>query len=202
MSNKKMDWYIENNDFEGAVERLETTSARWKKSWYQVCATIFEACGEWAKKYVLCPAENAVKKVSQVLDRKSKYQSRILKSSDCNYNFADVKGIEKCYLFEFFDKNGKSICSKVGTTTRKVVQRLREELNSNTYIQMGAETAVIHRVYDCGEIPAEGLESYFRAAYIKKFPESFKKNDRFINAKFDLAEADKIAAKYLELVAA
>jgi hypothetical protein len=61
---------------------------------------------------------------------------------------------------------------------------------------MGAVRCVIHRIYDCGNIPAEGLESYFRAKYIRKYPESFKKNDRFINEKFDLKEADCIFSEY------
>jgi hypothetical protein len=63
---------------------------------------------------------------------------------------------------------------------------------------MGCVRAIVHRVYDCGELPAEGLESYFRAKYIKKYPNSFKKNDRFINEFFDLMQADKIAEKYLQ----
>ena len=76
--------------------------------------------------------------------------------------------------------------------------QLKEELKSATYTKMGCVRAVVNRVYDCGSLPAEGLESYFRAAYIKKYPESFKKNDRFISTFFDLAEADKIAATYLK----
>ena len=90
------------------------------------------------------------------------------------------------------------VCSKVGTTTRTVKQRLTEELRSNTYKKIGCVRAVINRVYDCGDMPAEGLESYFRAMYIKKFPQSFKKNDRFMNTFFDFKEADKIVEKYFE----
>ena len=105
--------------------------------------------------------------------------------------------MQKCYLIEFFDKEDNSLCSKVGTTKRTVQQRLREELRSDTYKKMGAIRCVVHRVYDCGEIPAEGLESEFRAKYIRKYPHSFYKNDRFIKQTFDLAEADKICKGYL-----
>ena len=87
--------------------------------------------------------------------------------------------------------------AKIGTTTRAVLKRLKEELQSKTYKEMGCVRAVINRVYDCGNLPAEGLESYFRATYIKRYPDSFKKNDRFISTFFDLTEADKIAEKYL-----
>ena len=84
----------------------------------------------------------------------------------------------------------------MGTTTRKVLQRLKEELNSDTYKKIGCTRAVVNRVYDCGNIPAEGLESYFRAMYIRRYPQSFKKNDRFMNEWFDLKEADEIVLKY------
>ena len=73
---------------------------------------------------------------------------------------------------------------------------MKEELRSNTYKKIGCVKAVVDRVYDCGDIPAEGLESYFRAMYIRKYPESFKKIDRFMNEWFDLKEADEIVLKY------
>lgn len=197
MANKSREWYIENNDFEGAVERLESTNATWKGRWYEVCEQIFNSCKEWAKEYVLDPIGKAVHKVGEIITkRRTKYNSQILVSSDCKSLFDNAK--QKCYLFEFFDENDKHICSKVGTTTRTVRKRLTEELNNDTYTKLGAVKAIIHRVFDCGDIPAEGLESYFRAMYIRKYPNSFKKNDRFMNLKFDLNEADKIAEKYLE----
>lgn len=196
MANKSMTWYVANNDFEGAKERLETTSPSWKTKWFEVCKTIFENCKDLAKKYILDAYEKSVKEITKVpTKRKNKYSDAILISSDCKSLLDEAN--EKCYLFEFFDENDNSICSKVGTTTRTVLQRLKEELKSKTYTEMGAVKAVIHRVYDCGQLPAEGLESYFRAMYIRKYPNSFKKNDRFINAKFDLLEADKISASYL-----
>ena len=68
-------------------------------------------------------------------------------------------------VYSHFDENDNLVCSKIGTTTRKVAQRLKEELRSDTYKKMGAVRCIIHRVYDCGKIPAEGLESLFRANY-------------------------------------
>ena len=88
------------------------------------------------------------------------------------------------------------VCSKIGTTTRTVLQRLKEELKSKTYTSIGCVRAVVNRVYDCGDVPAEGLESYFRAMYIRKYPQSFKKNDRFMKEWFDLKEADEIVLNY------
>ena len=106
---------------------------------------------------------------------------------------------EKCYLFEFYNSKNNLICSKVGTTKRKVLQRLKEELNSNTYKKLDCTKAIIRRVYDCGNMPAEGAESFLRAFYIKKYPNSFKKNDRFMKEFFDFEITDKLMEKYLEI---
>lgn len=189
--------YIEQNDLEGAKEKLDTSTGRWKSHWYATCETIFNSCKEWAKMYVLDPIAKTVKKI---IEGKAFFpklrKTDISASEDCIIE-NNEKNVQKCYLIEFFDENDESICSKVGTTTRTVQERVREELRSNTYKKMGAVRCLIHRVYDCGKIPAEGLESMFRATYIRKYPNSFHKNDRFIKQKFDLAEADKICKGYL-----
>ena len=196
MANKSMEWYITNNDFEGAKERLDNTSPNWKKKWYAVCETIYNNCKDLAKKYILNPLEYTVTLIEKIVGkRKSKFDDNILVAD--GVDLLD-NATQKCYLFTFFNDNDEMVCSKVGTTIRSVKQRLKEELKSKTYTQMGCVRAVVNRVYDCGDLPAEGLESYFRANYIKQFPDSFKKNDRFIDTFFDLKEADKIAEKYLK----
>lgn len=182
--------YVINNDLEGAVSRLNTTTPRWYDKWFEVCKEIYNANKKWAKLYIIDPIAKTIKKL--IVFPKTK-KSGIDVAEGCSF---EIAGTEKCYLIEFFDENDNSICSKVGTTTRTVLERIREELNSKTYKSMGAVRCVIHRIYDCGNIPAEGLESYFRAKYIRKYPESFKKNDRFINEKFDLKEADCIFSEY------
>lgn len=198
MANKSKEWYVEHNDFEGAFDRWETTSPRWKKSWYEVCEKIFNASRRWAENYVLNPINQTIHRIKDIRNAFApKVRTNgIAISNDCP-NWNNEKGIQKCYLIEFFNRNKESICSKVGTTIRSVQQRIKEELDSDTYQKMGATSCVIHRVYDCGEIPAEGLESRFRAEYIRKYPKSFSKNDRFINTQFDLVEADRICAEYL-----
>lgn len=190
-------YYIRNNDLEGAKARLEASDGRWRPHWYEACEKIFNSCKEWAKFYVLDPINKTVRKI---LEGKTLFpklrKTDISASEDCIIE-NNEKNVQKCYLIEFFDENDESICSKVGTTTRTIQERVREELRSDTYKKMGAVRCIIHRVYDCGKIPAEGLESLFRANYIRKYPNSFHKNDRFIKQKFDLAEADKICKGYL-----
>lgn len=192
----KMEWYLENNDFEGAKERFETTSPSWKNRWFEICMKIYNRCKELANVYFLNPINKTITKIAQVVGkRRSKYDDFIQINADLAKDYD--KGKEKCYLFTFYNENNEMVCSKIGTTTREVRKRLVEELKSKTYKEMGCVRAVINRVYDCGELPAEGLESYFRAMYIKQFPNSFKKNDRFMNTFFDLKKADEIALAYL-----
>lgn len=202
MANKKMEWYLENNDFEGAKERFDGTTPAWKSRWFAVCEKIFNACADWATKYVLDPIAKTIHAISDSKPfrnskRKSIYDTKIMVSDECGSLLDEAH--QKCYLFEFLNESNVLVCSKVGTTIRTVIERLKKELQSATYKDMGATKAIIRRVYDCGDIPAEGLESYFRAKYIRRYPDSFKKNDRFINVKFDFAEADKIYAEYMEL---
>lgn len=143
---------------------------------------------EYAKNIFEEEIAETVKKV-----RMTKYDKMI---DNNGLDIATPKG-EVCYLFEFYDDAKNLLCSKVGTTKRTVRQRLKEELASKTYKGMGATHAIVNRVYECGEMPAEGLESLIRSEYIKKYPKSFKKNDRFIGEYFDFDFCDKIAKQYL-----
>ena len=183
-------YYVANDDFEGAFERFQQATKNWKNYWFNVCAQIADNCAEWLKQYTIDREHLTIEEKIPVKRTRREYQ--------IDTNGVDLldNTAEKCYLFRFFDADGKRICSKIGTTTRKVKTRMREELASKTYIQMGAVSAVIDRVYCCDPFPAEGLESRFRAEYIRKFPDSFKKNDRFILRDFDLNEADKIVQDY------
>lgn len=127
--------------------------------------------------------------------RKSKYDEKI---NDNNFEIRE-SGKELCYLFEFYNDDDVLLCSKVGTTKRSIRKRLIEELRSKTYKNMGVTKAKINRVYDCGSLPAEGLESLLRSEYIRRYPQSFKKNDRFINTVFDFDLCDKLANEYLQM---
>lgn len=103
--------------------------------------------------------------------------------------------IQQLYLIRLLDKDGDLIYSKVGTTTRSTQSRMKEHLRY--YYDNGVRGIQVSRLWNCGDMEAEGLESEFRAHYIKAYPGAFKKNDRFINVEFDLEEADRIAASYL-----
>lgn len=102
---------------------------------------------------------------------------------------------QQAYLTRLLDANDALLFGKIGTTTRETIKRMKEHLRY--YKKDGVCKIEVSRVWDCGDVDAEGLESFLRAHYIKKHSGTFRKNDRFINVDFDLAEADEIVANYL-----
>ena len=103
-------------------------------------------------------------------------------------------GINAAYLIRIYDKKNILLWSKVGTAEHGILKRMIQHLN--TYKE--AKKIIIDKTWDCGNLPPQGLESELRAAYIKKFPSAFRKNDRFEGVIFDLNEAEKIAINYLK----
>lgn len=104
---------------------------------------------------------------------------------------------QKCYLIRVYDEHEQLQFSKVGTTSRTIQARMKELFKS--YEENGADKIVVDKIWDCGNIPPEGLESFFRSYYIKKFPSAFVKNDRFFNVTFDLNEAENLFYQYMTL---
>lgn len=107
------------------------------------------------------------------------------------------KGTEKCYLFKFYNEE-KILFSKIGTTTREVLTRLKEEIRSYSKSGFFITKVIIEDIVNCGDIPAEGLESFCRAKFIRNYPNTFKKNDRFMGVDIPVEEFKRMTAMYLE----
>lgn len=101
------------------------------------------------------------------------------------------------YLFKFYDDKDELICSKVGTTTRLPEQRMKEEIRYYQDHDLPVARGEICAVLSCGEIPPEGAESQLRAAFIKKYPQAFYKNDRFFGVNIGVPTFTKIVKEYL-----
>lgn len=200
MAKKSAAVCIADNDFMSALENLERANARWANYWFECCLTIMENDPHWKAQFE--PDEEYCQFHPITTNRLAPQMRQIWyhngKEIFINGEFSLLDEAEqKCYLFRFFDSEGNLICSKVGTTIHPILIRIKAELRE--YEKLDAKTCVIDRVYDCGQIPAEGMESYFRAEYIRKHPTAFRKNDRFFSVAFDLAEADRIFSAYLYL---
>lgn len=93
----------------------------------------------------------------------------------------DVKGQQTTYLFKFYTSNSAvPVFSKIGTTAKSVNERLRQEIGEYRK-KFDIRSVDVCRIYDCGELPPESFESYLRCKLIKKFPGTWKKNDRFFD---------------------
>ena len=100
---------------------------------------------------------------------------------------------EKCYLFKFLDKSDDVIFSKIGTTKNKCEARLRREIsdyrNKNGF---DIRKVIVCKIIDCGAMPAESYESYLRAVLIKKYPNTWHRNDRFFGVEINTDEFVKV----------
>ena len=139
-----------------------------------------------------------VKKFSDLIDKAKKTFYHVTKK----VKTVLVGGAQLVYLFKFYDSNGNLVCSKVGTTTRLPEQRMKEEIRNykrskNERIASIAQ-ADICSVIDCGSIPAEGAESVTRAYFIRKNPDKFVKNDRFIDVDIPTRTFNNIVNNYLK----
>lgn len=177
------------NDLDTAFERYQKTNARWKNYWYEVCETIFYRSKTWRNKYIISPVMKHIYKRGKI-----NYNEHII--WNCEKPVFE-KGAEQFYAIRLVDKNFNLIYSKCGTTTRTIDARMKEHLRY--YIKDDVENIIIDFVMDCEKIPAEALESFFRAYGIKRNPKAFKKNDRFRGIEFSMEEIYKIIAKYKEL---
>ncbi len=102
----------------------------------------------------------------------------------------NLTGEQAVYFFKFFNEETLEF-NKIGTSATDVIKRLRREISD--YSKDFAITRVeIHRIRPCFQFPAEGAESALRAAFIRRYPEAFHKNDRFFGVNITTADFDKI----------
>ena len=184
MHTKSADNCIADNDFEEAKYRYENTSPRWKEHWWETIVIIYKKCTELAKKYIL-DFKNKVILTGSVL-------CGLINNLTENFK----KGTNICYLFKFYDNFGQIVFSKIGTTTRTVEKRAQEELRnySKNFDVIGV---TIDSAIDCGEVDPEGAESYCRAMFIKEYPNTFLKNDRFLGVDIPTERFNNLVASYL-----
>lgn len=146
--------------------------------------------------YAVSTVKRYLNKFKSLLDEsKTIFFSEVEIISECDLL---NKATEKCYLFKFYNDKSEIIFSKVGTTTRKVKTRVKEEIRSYRKNAVDVYKVVICSVFDCGELPAEGAESITRAEFIRQYPNTFKKNDRFMNIDIPTENFNKIVNSYLK----
>lgn len=193
---------IETDDLMSCYENYQHSNARWSSYWWEGVLTIYNNSKEWQKKYELNSLmgelvliknnDNAkVNKVEYRRFRDGRQSVRMDFMENCGEN---IQGKETVYFFKFYS-NTDLLFNKIGTTTRNVVSRLKEEIGyySKTFDLSRVE---IHRIVDCKDYPAEGAESVLRAELIKQYPKAFRKNDRFFEVDIPPTIFDNIISNY------
>ena len=144
--------------------------------------------------YAVTTIKLYIKKYESLIDKARKFFYRITIKTKKTMR----AGKQLCYLFKFYNKHEELICSKVGTTTRLLEQRLKEEIKYYQERGLDVFSGEMCSVIDCKAIPAEGAESIARAYFIRKFPNAFHKNDRFFGVDIPTHTFNKIVNNYLE----
>ena len=176
--------YINDGDFEGALVRYETANFRWKEHWWDTLVEIYKNFKKWTKKYIL-DFKNKIVQIGEAI-------TGIVYKINTLFD----RGVKVCYLFKFWDSCGDIVFSKVGTTEVSVQSRatkeLREYQKKFDVVGVSVESAI-----DCGDVDPEGAESYCRAKFIRKYPGTYLKNDRFLGVNIPVEDFNNLVADYL-----
>jgi hypothetical protein len=106
----------------------------------------------------------------------------------------NLKGEQAVYFFKFYSEE-VLIFNKVGTSTKDVIARLRDEIGEYSK-KFSIRRVEIHRIRSCGNYPAEGAESALRAELIRQYPMAFRKNDRFFGVDISADVFDEIVNNF------
>lgn len=161
--------YVNTNDFEGAVERHETANKRYRNYWWHCVTEIFERCAEWAKRYILDPITQTVKKF--VTNRSKITLKELSTLPQGNY----------LYIITLIDKDNSRVWDKIGTTNN-LYRRMKEHLYNKSYKQAGVNNIIVKQFFDISKYTFDvtELESKIRTYLRKKLGDNnYLKNDRF-----------------------
>lgn len=132
--------YIEDNDFEGAVQRFYNTNTRWRRYWFEVCYEIATNDKRWFSFYTFYPNELWILEVEPTED-----------------TFLDTVG-NFVYLIKMFDENNEYVFLKGGKTIH-----LRERMSKLSKYNYKRENVQIARVeiIKTWNLPREHLAESF-----------------------------------------
>jgi hypothetical protein len=100
---------------------------------------------------------------------------------------------------KFYDVYNQLIFSKIGTTARNAIKRAKEHIDYYTKHGFDLGMVTIDSVEDCGNFPAEMVESFLRFAFIKEYPNTWQKNDRFFGVDIAIEDFLKNVEKALDI---
>lgn len=150
-------------------------------------STIADYCGykylmnEAKTTYAETPPKTSRRRTSKFDDFLINWGNVVIKYEKTAQGKDSKEKSQKCYFFKFYDDANRPLFTKIGTTVNSCLDRLKQEIASYQKTGFPIVKVKICGIVDCGDLPAEGLESYLRACFIRDYPEVFHKNDRFFD---------------------
>ena len=155
--------YVSSNDFEGAKERFDNANKRWKSHWFEACEEIFNACKDWAKKYILDKVNQVILIIGEFVTKRRPKE----------------EGTSNTYLIKMFDEAGKWVFTKIGKAN--VIAKRMQGLLQHEYKRGGRVKISNIEIVKSYQLPnddlAQVLESLMRAYFRKSH--KYIPNDRF-----------------------
>lgn len=169
MANHSCAWYIDNNDLEGAYERFQETSANWKNRWWETVETIYTACADWAKRYILDPITHTLTKMKK-RGRPAKHKTADLLTMECAVSGCGA------YFVEHYH-NGERVwgkCGKANNGEKRLLQHFTNDYPGEI------DHGVVKLWYPCvNPDHALTMENVMRDYFNRKKGLTLLGNDRF-----------------------
>lgn len=181
------DWFIANEDFEGAKEKFDNANARWRGHWFNACATIAKRCSEWATKYLIDPICMTITAIGQFVKKRAPKQ---------NDEESHV------YLIRMFDEDGNHVYNKVGKANNlnQRLSTLSRQLYRRSGIQIGRVEIIKTWTLATNHL-AESFEQLLHSIMSKKYENI--PNDRYTPALLsanEVAEMDRVYGVFTSIV--
>ncbi len=199
-------------DFEEAKSRYENCgSHRWKSAWWEIVCEIYDSSKTWAKKYVLDRVAKVIRLIGEKITAARRRKTVTFGLDAWSFGDTEIKYLngtealdtksgEKAYHFKFYENDTKPVFDKIGTTTKSCMERLKQEIRYyNDKAGFDIRRVEICAIHDCGEEHAEGFESFMRSILMKRFPNTWKRNDRFFGTDIPPEEFNNLCAQYAAL---
>ena len=167
---------------------------------YKALLNLIRNGADWMKNYIFRPDARLLKdritrnsNVNKECPRFLRLEDRIIIPNEISRY---PNGVQKFYICRLLGENGNLIYQKIGTTNGDIMTRMVDHVRR--YWKEGVCKCIVDRVYEVAGIDSRIVESYFRAIYGRRYPESFKGNDRFTtNVINNYHEADIIFSRFV-----
>lgn len=152
MANKNWKWYVEHDDFTGALERFNKAYSNWKEHWFNTCKQIYDNSKKWAKKYILDPINLTIRKIGEVIIEHTGF-------------------ISNAYVVKVFDSRLNRTMFKVGKAND-----IRERFRGDKHYTL---EGILKAYQFDSEDKALTMENVMRSFFCHYFPDRFTEKDRF-----------------------